>query len=92
MNYKNYPLVRKGTEVYYGRMSDPYVVYLKLEQQQKDCGIQVARKVEFYQMSTDLENPKPPVQRAERENLYEALDVAAEWLNRANQTSKEPKE
>ncbi len=85
MTYKNYPVVRKGNEMYYGYMSDPTVVYLKLEQQEKMHGITTAKKVEFYLMSTDIENPKPPLQRAERENLYEALDVAAEWLNRANQ-------
>lgn len=82
MMYKGYPLVRKNNELYYGYMSESYVVYLRIEKTQKEHGIMTARKIEFYQMSTDLEKPVI-TQRAERDNLYEALDVASEWLSRS---------
>ncbi|MBE6876885.1 MAG: hypothetical protein E7496_09255 [Ruminococcus sp.] len=82
MMYKNYPLVRKGNEMYFGYMSDPYVVYLKVESSQKQQDIQVSKSIRLYQMSTDMNSM--PVQNAERDNLYEALDVALAWLKRAN--------
>ncbi len=85
MMYKNYPLVRKGNEMYFGYMSDPYVVYLKVETSQKQQDIVVSKSIKFYQMSTDFNNPLP-VQNAERDNLYEALDVALVWLKRANRS------
>jgi hypothetical protein len=37
-------------------------------------------------MSTDFKNHPLPEQNAERDNLYEALDLALEWLKRANRT------
>ena len=85
MMYKNYPLVRKGNEMYFGYMSDPYVVYLKVEASQKQHDIVVSKSIKFYQMSTDFNHPLP-VQNAERDNLYEALDVALVWLKRANRS------
>ena len=85
MMYKNYPLVRKGNEMYFGYMSDPYVVYLKVENSQKQQDIVVSKSIKFYQLSTDFNNPLP-VQNSECDNLYEALDVALAWLKRANRT------
>ena len=93
MMYKGYPLVRKDNELYYGNMNESYVVYLRVEKTQKEHGIMTAQKIEFYQMSTNLEQPKI-TQRAERNTLYEALDVASVWLKRskpgtkANQTNE----
>lgn len=85
MMYKNYPLVRKGDELYFGYMSDPYVIYLKVEKSQKQQDIMVSKNIRLYQMSTDLEHPNI-TQQAERDNLYDALDVALAWLNRANRS------
>lgn len=82
MTYKGYPLVRKDNELYYGNMNESYVVYLRIEKTQKEHGIMTAQKIEFYQMTTDLEHPEI-TQRAERNNLYEALDVASAWLKRS---------
>ena len=28
--YKGYPLVRKGNELYYGYMSDPFVIWIQI--------------------------------------------------------------
>lgn len=83
MMYKNYPLVRKGNELYFGYMNDPYVVYLKVENAQKQQDVVVSKNIKLYQMSTDLENPTIK-QQATRDNLYDALDVAIAWLSRAN--------
>ena len=86
MHYKGYPLVRKGDDMYFGFMSDPYVVMLQAEQTAEEQGIRVATKVRFYQMSTKegLNPIEAIVKSGERESLYDALDVAATWLDRAN--------
>lgn len=85
MMYKNYPLVRKGNEIYFGYMNDPYVIYMVVEKSHKQQDTKVSDSIKLYQMSTDLEHPKS-VKSAERSSLYEALDVALAWLNSANRS------
>ncbi len=86
MTYKGYPLVRKGNDLYYGFMSEDYVIMLQTEQVKDVDGIGVSQKVKFYQMSTDdkLNPVEAIVRNGERSSLYEALDVAYTWLERAN--------
>ena len=33
--YRGYPLVRKGNEIYYGYMSEPFVVMMQIVHQQE---------------------------------------------------------
>ena len=86
MTYKGYPLVRKGNDMYYGYMSDDFVVMLQAEKQMEQDGVAVSQRVRLYQMSTDEKlNPiEAIVNTSERNSLYEALDVAVTWLERAN--------
>ncbi len=86
MTYKGYPLVRKGNDIYYGYMSDDFVVMMQVEKQTEMDGIAVSQKIRLYQMSTDEKlNPiEAIVNTSERDSLYEALDVAVTWLQRAN--------
>ncbi len=86
MTYRGYPLVRKENDLYFGYMSDPFVVMLQASDPRTEEGISVAQKVRFYQMSTDESlNPiEAIVKSGERDSLYEALDVALTWLDRAN--------
>lgn len=87
MTYKGYPLVRKGDDIYFGYMCDPYVVWMQVERKQKDeTGISVSQKVRLCQMSTDdTLNPQDRVKKqAERDSLFDALNVALTWLERAN--------
>ena len=86
MTYKGYPLVRTENELYLGYMSDEYVVWMQLEQQQEEGGIAISQKVRLYQMSTDdkLDPIEAICKSTERTSLYDALDVAVTWLERAN--------
>ena len=83
--YKGYPLVRKGNELYYGYMSDPFVIFIQILETKEENGEQVTSKVRVVQMDTNEPNPlKAFVKNAEREcGLYEALDVASVWLEKA---------
>ena len=80
--YKGLPLVRKGNELYYGNMSDEYVVRMLIEETKEENGMQVASKVRIIKMATakDLPFDKVFVKNAEKSSLYEALDIACAWL------------
>ena len=83
--YKGYPLVRNGNQIYYGYMSDPFVIFIQILETKEENGEQVTSKVRVVQMDTNEPNPlKAIVKNAEREcGLYEALDVASVWLEKA---------
>ncbi len=87
--YKGYPLVRKQNELYYGNMSDDYVVWMQILQTEKKHDLDVASKLKIYLMSTDEKlNPIEAIkQTSEKESLYEALDIAHAWLDRAARES-----
>lgn len=80
--YKGYPLVRKGNELYYGNMSDDYVVWLQIQQAEDINDIKTATKVLIYKMATDesLEIMDKIVKTSEKPSLYSALDIAYAWL------------
>lgn len=83
--YKGYPLVRSGKQLYYGYMSDPYVIWIQILDTVTQDGEEVASKVRVIQMDTNEADPmKAFVKNAEREcGLYEALDIAKVWLDKA---------
>lgn len=82
--YRGLPLVRKGNELYYGNMSDEYVVRMQIEQTKDLSGLQVASKIRIFKMATDKDLPfdKIFVKNAEKSSLYEALDIACAWLGK----------
>ena len=82
--YKGYPLVRSGDFIYYGYMADPYVIMIQILSKDAETGD--ANKVNVVQMSTDPNlNPlEACVKNSKREcGLYEALDIANVWLEKA---------
>ena len=83
--YKGYPLVRCGNHIYYGYMSDPYVIWIQILAQKEVDGEHMVSKVRVVQLDTNEQNPmKAVVKNAEREcGLYEALDIADVWLKKA---------
>ena len=48
LTYKGKPLVRKDNELYYGCMTDPYVLYLQIQSTKTVGGVDVADKVHLY--------------------------------------------
>ena len=84
MTYKGYPLVRKGDDMYYGFMNGEHVIMLHVEKAKEENGVKVAEKGRFFKMKTDegLSPIEAIVQQAERNTLYDALDVGYNWLHR----------
>lgn len=83
--YKNKPLVRSGDVLYYGSMSDPYVVRIKIKTKKKVNDLEIADKVSIQLMSTapDVSPRKQVVKSGEKTGLYSAMDFAEVWLRRA---------
>ncbi len=84
--YKGYPLVRSGDTIYYGYMSDPYVISINILDKKKVGDDTITSKVKVVLMSTDQSiNPLDAfVKNADWEcGLYEALDIAKVWLEKA---------
>ena len=86
LTYKGKPLVRKDNELYYGNMTDPYVLYLQIMTTKPVGDQQVADKVHLMLLSTDT--TKAPQERVMRQTtkigLYNALDIGSIWLQKAN--------
>lgn len=83
--YKNKPLVRSGDVIYYGDMTEPYVVRIKIKTKKKIKDIEIADKVSIQLMSTDTElsSRKQIIKSSEKTGLYSAMDFAEVWLKRA---------
>lgn len=91
LTYKGYPLVRKGNQLYYGNMYDPYVCVLTIQSTKKLKDLDVADRVKVQLMSTDPKANKPEEifpKSAEKSGLYSAMDIASIWLQRALKDSK----
>ena len=54
LTYKGKPLVRKDNELYYGNMTDPYVLYLQIMTTKPVGDQQVADKVHLMLLSTEI--------------------------------------
>lgn len=85
--YKGRPLVRSGNVLYYGSMSDQYVVMFQILTTKTVGDLTVADKVQVQLMSTDPDlRMKDRIQKkAERSGLYNAMDIGSVWLDRALQ-------
>lgn len=86
LEYKGKPLVRSGKTIYYGSMSDPYVICLNIIDQQDDIDdLKISGKVAIQLLNTDPDvSPKEKiVKKSEKVGLFNALDLGAVWLERA---------
>ena len=85
LTYKNRPLVRCGNEVYYGSMTEPFVVFIQIVTTKQEGNAEIADKVQVMLLSTDTTKPLPErvAKTGSRHGLYSALDIGSIWLERA---------
>ncbi len=83
--YKGRPLVRKGNEIYYGDMSERFVAMLQIISTKKEGDLEIADKVLVQLLSTDTDlRPRDRIiKKSEKTGLYNAMDIATIWLERA---------
>lgn len=83
--YKGYHLVRNKREIYYGNMSDEFVAKIDVQSTRRVKDLDVTNKVKIQLLPTDTDNlDLANIRTTSRESLYEALEVAHDWLEKAN--------
>ena len=83
--YKNRPLVRKGNTIYYGSLSDDFVLMLQILSTKEVDGNEMPDRVSVQLINTDP-NVRPHdriANKTEKKGLYSALDIGRTWLERA---------
>ena len=85
LTYKGMPLVRKGKEIYYGDMANPFIVRFEILSSKKEDGRDVADNVsvQLLKSDTQLSQKERTVKETRKDTLCEALDVGFTWLERA---------
>lgn len=84
LTYKGKPLVRCGNEIYYGDMSEKYVVKFEILTTKKEGDLVLADKIKVLLLNSDTALPDKDriIKTSEKIGLYEAMDIGAIWLER----------
>ena len=85
LTYKGHPLMRHNNIIYYGSMTDRYIIMMQILETKVVKDIEVATKVsvQLQQTSPSVRPKDRIVKKTEKNGLYTALDIAVVWLNRA---------
>jgi len=85
LEYKGRPLRRKDNLIYYGSMSDKYIIMLQVTETRAAQDLNVASRIVVQLQLTDpeLKSRDRVVKKSEKTSFFEAIDVAAVWLERA---------
>ncbi len=85
LEYRGKPLVRCGNTIYYGNMADPYVILLQITSTTDFNGMEIADRVLIQLLDTNPDcRPKERlVKKSDKKGLYNAMDLATIWLERA---------
>ena len=85
--YKGHPLRRKDNILYYGSMSDKYIIMMQIMDTKPESAgeLKVAPRVSVQLQLTDptVKSRDRIVKKSEKGSLYAAMDVASVWLERA---------
>ncbi|MBR6902459.1 MAG: hypothetical protein IKN39_01045 [Clostridia bacterium] len=85
LEYKGKPIVRKGNEIYYGDMSESFVVRFEILSYGKEGKLDIADKVsiQLLDSNTDADMKDRVKKESVKDNLFDALDLGFTWLERA---------
>jgi hypothetical protein len=95
LEYKGRPLRRKDNLIYYGSMDQKYIIMMQImdykviktsaDADEKAQDLKVATKVSVQLQLTDpdIKSRDRVVKKTEKGSLYNAMDVAYVWLERA---------
>lgn len=82
LEYKGKPLVRSGSEIYYGDMSESHVVKFNILSNGED-GEPNKINIQLLKSDTELSDKDRIVKESTKNTMFEALDVGFVWLERA---------
>lgn len=81
--YKNRPLVRRGSKVFYGGTDDIYYIEMNILEKTTIVDIDVSTKISV-QLVRQLEgSDREIVKKAECGGIYSAVNLSSDWLEEA---------
>ena len=83
LTFKGKPLVRSGKVIYYGDMSEKFVVKLEILKSHKEGGLEVADKIKIMLLKNNAQHTDDVVRSTEKDSMGEAMNFASVWLERA---------
>lgn len=85
LTYKEKPLVRSGNEIYYGDMSEPYVIRFNILSTKKEGKTETPDKISIQLLKSDIQlsDKERIVKETTKGSMFEALDFGFVWLDRA---------
>ena len=85
LTYKDKPIVKCGKEIYYGDMSEPYVVRFNILSTKKEGDDTIPEKVSVELLKSDTQLPEKErvSKNTVKDSFFDALDVGFIWLERA---------
>ena len=85
VTYKDKPIVKCGKEIYYGDMSEPYVVRFNVLSTKKEGDDTIPEKVSVELLKSDTQLPEKErvSKNTVKDSFFDALDVGFIWLERA---------
>lgn len=86
LTYKGRPLVRCGNEMYFGNMSDKFIIFIRELATKKVNDVDIGTKfvIELRFTDPDIKGQGKIVKSIERASFADSLELAEAWLNRAN--------
>ena len=90
LEYKGFPLRRKDNLIYFGNMTDKYIIRIQILSTKTVNDMEVASKVSVQLQLTapDVKSRDRIIKKAEKDSLYVAMDLATVWLTRALATAE----
>ena len=83
LTYKDKPLVRKGYTIYFGEMTEKFVIRLEILSSHKEGDLEVADKIKVELIKNDSEKLDNVTKSTEKNGFAEAMQFATTWLDRA---------
>lgn len=85
LEYKGRPLMRKDSMIYYGSMADKYIIMMQVISSEPLKDVKLSGRVSVQLQLTDPEisSRDRVVKSTEKDGLWNALDIASIWLDRA---------
>ena len=81
--YKGKPMVRRGDTIYYGDLNEKYIIIFTIKSKKRVGDLEVADSVSIDLCTNRGTGKEKVIKKANRESLFEAIDLAEFWLQDA---------